>query len=48
MLKVYEQYKSASIQELESIEEDLMKLASTNNLEDALNYAKNHANFTKI
>ena len=48
MLTVYEQYKSAAIQELESVEEDLMKLASVDNIEDALKYAKSHANFTKV
>ena len=48
MLKVYEQYKSAAIQELESVEEDLMKLASVDNMEDALRYAQDHANFTKV
>lgn len=48
MLKVYEQYKSAATQELESVIEDLMKLASVDNIDDAMKYAKGHANFTKV
>lgn len=46
--KVYAQYISSSIQEKESIEESIMKLAGTNNIEAGLEYARTHARDTKV
>ena len=52
MAKVYEQYLSASKEEKQSIEEDLIKLANTGTKDDpigeALDYAKDHSNNTKV
>lgn len=54
MAKVYEQYLSASKEEKQSIEEDLIKLANATATEDkeaievALEYARDHSNNTKV
>lgn len=46
--KIYEQYRSSLIQEVEKIESDLIKLSNTNNITDALVYAKINWNNTKV
>lgn len=45
---VYAQYISASTQELESIEESIMKLAGATTIEDGLEYAQTHARDVKV
>lgn len=46
--KVYNQYILSSKEELQNTEESLMKLAGVTTITAALNYAKSHANDTKV
>lgn len=48
MSKVYTQYISASQQELQEIEDTVIKLAGVNNFEEAYDYIKNHSTNVKV
>jgi len=48
MSTVYNQYVLASRQELQNVEDSIMKLAGVESMEDAVQYAKQHANDSKL